>query len=488
MSAFQKVVLPAFVISLAVAGASAFTSSRSTPVPAPSSAPRAAEPTDASWGKVAKRAMPSVVSVNSVKALDAETLAELGGPSGLPPGGGMPGSNHPYLMGVGSGIIIRGDGLILTNNHVVENASKVTVTLDEKTKVPARIIGTDDKTDLAVIKIDLKPGQGPLPAIGFGNSEQMNVGDSVAAIGSPFGLGQSVTSGIVSAKGRGRMGILDIEDFIQTDAAINPGNSGGPLLNTQGELIGVNTAIFSQSGGYTGVGFAIPARIASEVTSEIIKSGRVRRGWIGVAAQDLDPTLGKYFKSPDGQGALVSQVNPAGPASKSDLRTGDLVRAFDHQKVADAGQFKSLVGKSKAGARIPVEIVRDGKPKTVDLMIGEQPKPKAQMAAMIAKSDPAARKPIGITVEDIPGEIAKLLDRPKHTGAIVVDIEPGGAAFDAGLMPGDIVESVNQVKIDGPKKFNELTRKKDVDSIVLYIQRGKEEKIFVPVTMKAEGT
>jgi serine protease Do len=485
MNGFSYIFLPALAISLAVAGATVVHD-----LAAPSGGRLALSsrpstlPASRTFNEVAQRAMPSVVSVNSIKAVDAESM-----PPGLGMPFGSPAPRHPYLMGVGSGIVIRADGLILTNNHVVENASRITVVIDEKTKLLARVIGTDDKTDLAVIQIDLKPGQKPLPVLGFGNSDQMSVGDWVVAIGSPFGLSQTVTSGIVSAKGRGRMGILDIEDFLQTDAAINPGNSGGPLLNLKGELIGINTAIFSQNGGYTGVGFAIPAKIASAVATELVETGRVRRGWIGVAAQDIDPALGKYFKSPDGQGALVSQISPKGPAAGSDLRPGDLVLAYDHRKIADAAQFKSEVGKSRAGTQVELDVIRAGVARKVALPIGEQPRPRAQLAGILAPAgaNPPAGKSIGLTVEEIPVEIRELLGLPAHSGAIVTEVDAGGAAFDAGLMPGDIIQSVNQVKVDGPQAFRErasAARSSD-EPVVLYIQRGKEEKIFVPLALAA---
>ena len=227
---------------------------------------------------------------------------------------------------------------------MVEDAEKITVIFGEKQKSKAHLVGTDPKTDLALLQID-GPKRGDYPVIAFGNSDQIHEGDWAIAIGSPFGLNRSVSFGIISAKGRAQMGILDVEDFIQTDAAINPGSSGGPLLNTQGELVGVNTAIFSEGGGNMGIGFAVPAKIAREISDALITNGHVPRGWVGMMAQDLDADLARYFKAPSAQGALVSQVSPVGPADQASVQGGDVITQFDHQTVDGAATLKSLVGK-----------------------------------------------------------------------------------------------------------------------------------------------
>src|SRR6185437_11733647 len=263
-----------------------------------------------------KKAIPAVVSITTVKSMTAaEAMNEMSpnstnGPIPFPLGPGGPGDlggdKEQQVVEIGSGIIIRPNGYILTNDHVVAHATRIQVSFDDKTKYPAKIIGTDPKTDLAVIRVEKAPSS--LPTLSFADSDQIKVGDWAIAVGSPYGLKQSVSFGIVSAKGRAQMGILDVEDFIQTDAAINPGSSGGPLLNTAGEIIGVNTAIFSQGGGFSGIGFAVPSSIAKEVADQLISKGRVVRGWVGLYAQDLDPDLAKHFHSPSQQGALVSAI------------------------------------------------------------------------------------------------------------------------------------------------------------------------------------
>jgi serine protease Do len=433
------------------------------------------------FNDLAKKATPAVVSISAVKAADPE---EAGFPfdspfdqgPGSPDGGEMDGTT----LGIGSGIVIRSDGLILTNYHVIEKAEKITVSFDEKHKTSATVVGADSKTDLAVIKADSPPPR--LPVLTFGDSDRIQVGDWTVAIGSPFGLRQTVTSGIISAKGRGQMGMLDIEDFIQTDAAINPGNSGGPLLNAQGELIGVNTAIFSQSGGFIGIGFAIPSKIAKQVTDELIAHGRVIRGWVGVSAQDLDEDLAKFFHVPSAEGAVISQVVPKGPANEAKLRAGDVVVEFNQRQIHTSSDFKSMVAKTKAGAKVPVSIYRDGKSRTIALHIREQPRLEEALQ-LAGQAAPDEEKPsLGLAVQDIPPEFARAFDMAIESGALIVGVRPGSPAFEAGLEPGDIILKANHRTIRDAKEFGKVAREfPPTRASVLYVQRGPEEKIFVPV-------
>jgi serine protease Do len=318
------------------------------------------------------------------------------------------------------------------------------------------------------------------------------------AIGSPFGLNRTVTSGIISAKGRGKVGLIDIEDFIQTDASINPGSSGGPLLNAQGEVIGLNTAIFSEGGGSVGVGFAIPSSIVKDVSDELIAHGHVSRGWLGLSAQDLDPDLARFFKVPGDvsapSGALVSEVYPESPASHSPIRPGDVVLKYDHHSIDNASTLRGLVGKTPAGKQVAIDFLHDGSPEHTDVLVGQQPlDPVAemqmveqqQMAGQAAMSRPPVIPGYGMTVENVPVEINRALKIPDGSGALVVSVRPDSPAFESGMEPGDIVLQVGAQNVRGAQDFKRVsdeTQKQDAGRpSVLYVQRGPIEKIFVPM-------
>ncbi|MDR3608610.1 MAG: trypsin-like peptidase domain-containing protein [Oligoflexia bacterium] len=479
----------AFAVSLALAAAGAsFTTMYFTP-------PHRHEHALA-FHDIAKQALPAVVSISSVKR---EGLFDF----------------DRRAIGIGSGMIVRPDGVILTNSHVVEDAEKITVTLGdgEKYKRSAHVVGIDPNTDLAVIQIDRKPSdlKHPFQTVVFGSSKDIEVGDPTLAIGSPFGLSRTVTSGIVSAKSRGEMGILDVEDFIQTDAPINPGNSGGPLLNSNGEVIGVNTAIFSQGGTSTGIGFAIPAEIARSVYRQILAQGYVSRGWVGLAAQDVDAQLAQYFKVPRSssqsngedeeasQGALISNVVPNGPAGRAKIQVGDVILKYDGKPVSTARELKTRVGNTPAGKDVSLSVLHEGRVSDVQVSILQQPGtgprsiPPPQMAGQVpgaAGTRSVHHAPhLGLTVEDIPPEIALFLrlgadgqNAQNPAGAIVTDVEPGSAAFDSGLAPGDIILKVNQTDVRNAREFRKVASgSKEGDLSVLYVQRGPKERIFVPV-------
>ncbi len=458
--------------------------------------------TSKAFNDIAKKAVPAVVSISVIKKSSSPLDDDEGGLPGLPfdhhAAPPMGGGGEGRAVGVGSGIFIRRDGMILTNHHVVENAERITVTLDDKHKRGARLIGSDSKTDLAVIQVDPpkdKDGARDFQTIEFGDSDMISVGDWAVAVGSPFGLNRSVTSGIVSAKGRAQMGILDIEDFIQTDAAINPGSSGGPLLNVDGRMIGVNTAIFSQGGGFVGIGFAIPSKIAKEVAEQLMTKGHVIRGYIGLSAQDMDPQLGRYFdapKNPHGEpsGALVSDVQANGPAQKASIEPGDVILKYGEQDISGASQLKSMVGKTPAGSVVKLQLIHSGKNETKDVKILQQPgdkKPVVQQAGQAALTANSKAPNLGLTVDDVPAEISHFLGMPQSAGALVINVSPGSPAYDSGMMPGDIILKAGKTEVFGAKQFKKLAHQQSKDLTVFYVQRGPEERIFVPVNGSVRG-
>src|SRR5438132_8637525 len=303
---------------------------------------------------------------------------ELPTPPPMPPGGGH-GSRD---QSAGSGVIFDPNGFIVTNNHVVGGATQITVTLSDRREFSAKVVGVDPKTDLAVVKIEAKN----LPALKWAEYEKLQVGDVVLAVGSPFGLSSTVTLGIISALGRGNVGIADYEDFVQTDAAINPGNSGGALVSMNGELIGINTAIFSRTGGSEGIGFAIPSSIALDIVDSLRKTGKVVRGWMGVAIQEITPALAKSFKIPDSRkGVLISDVNENGPSSAAGLKRGDVIIGFDDKDVQNVSQLRNLVARTLVGHDAKVKVLREGKEQLVTVKVGERPPDE-----MLARREPAS--------------------------------------------------------------------------------------------------
>ena len=435
--------------------------------------------------EIARKATPAVVSITSVRDMDS------GSSDSLNFRGDKEDAPEQAMMGIGSGVIVSPEGLILTNFHVIQNAETVSVAIDDQHKSLAHVIGGDSKTDLALLRLD-SPPQKNLPTLSFANSDEIRVGDWSIAIGSPFGLNRSVTSGIVSAVGRAKLGMLDIEDFIQTDAAINPGSSGGPLLNVNGDMIGINTAIFSQSGGFIGIGFAIPSKIAKQVMNDLLKYGRVIRGWIGMSAQDLDEDLAQYFKSPSPRGALVSQIVPEGPAAKASLKTGDVITKYGEVPVESANQLKTLVSKSKTNSQITVEVFREGSEHKFPVQIQEQrdsknekhKHPSHQLAGK-ASHNPIPPPSFGLSVQDIPPEFSSLFGIPQRTGAFVTEVQVGSPAFNAGITVGDIILNANHSEVHSAKDFMDVIHQSRQGEVtVLYVQRGPEEKLFVPLKSK----
>ncbi len=361
----------------------------------------------------------------------------------------------PKQHGIGSGVIITKDGYILTNNHVVENADTVTVALNDSREYSAKVIGRDPQTDIAVVKIDAKD----LPFLTLADSDKIEVGDVVLAVGNPFGIGQTVTTGIVSAKGRATLG-LDYEDFIQTDAAINPGNSGGALVDTEGRLIGINTAILSRTGGNQGIGFAVPTNLAHWVVDSLVKNGKVERSFMGVMIQDFTPQLAKQFKMDHTEGALVSEVTPRGPADKAGILSGDVIVEFDGKPVADSRHLKLQVGASAPGASIPVKIVRDGSTKTLHVTLKEAPGDKmAKASNSPAQADDALH---GVGVADLDDASRSQFRIPQNVkGAIVSEVDPDSVAYEAGLRQGDVIVEINRKPIKNARQAEAATEKAD---------------------------
>lgn len=424
---------------------------------------------------------PSVVTINSIKKAH-----KVSNPFGR--GGRMPRQNAPLdeflgdeffnkffefqfpdqqpgQQGMGSGVIVSSEGFILTNNHVVEGADEISVVLYNDKKYEAELIGNDPKSDLAVVKIK---ADGLIPA-SLGDSDKLKVGKWVVAVGNPFNLDQTITAGIVSAKGRSNVGITDYEDFIQTDAAINPGNSGGPLVNLYGEVIGINTAIFSRSGGYMGIGFAIPINMAREIMNSLIKDGQVVRGFIGVMIQKLDEDLAKSFKYEGTSGALVSEVTTDSPAFKAGIREGDILIEFNGQPINDPAQLRNVVGKTRPDSEVSCKIFREGKNRELKVVVGKLEADESLKTAELEK--PVTE--FGIDVSDVTDEIAQRYKLKSGEGVIVKYVEPGSPAQLNGIRTGDVITSVNGNKTNKVEDFRKLMKEIDIkEGIRLSIRRS----------------
>ncbi|MCI0548168.1 MAG: DegQ family serine endoprotease [Candidatus Rokubacteria bacterium] len=367
---------------------------------------------------------------------------------------------------LGSGVIVDASGTVLTNAHVVERATGITVTTSDGTKHKAKVIGVDRRTDLAVLKLE---GSGPYPSVSLGDSDKVKVGDWVLAIGSPFGLQQTVTAGIISAKGR-RIGQGPFDDFLQTDAAINPGNSGGPLANMVGEVIGINTAIFSRSGGNVGIGFAIPASMAKQVYTELVAKGKVTRGWLGVTIQPLTPELAQSFGLKEPTGILIADVVAESPAAKAGLAAGDVITEFDGKVVNAPPDLQKAVALSSPGKAVPVKIWRDKAARTLEIKVGETPDDAAA-----ARPGPRGRSLLGLDVRPITPEIARQLNLRGTEGVIVVRVDEEGPAAEAGLQRGDVIRELNRLPVRSMQEFERIARDvKAGDRVTVLLQRGPQ--------------
>ena len=426
-----------------------------------------------SFAALVKKAQDSVVNISTVKIIK--------GRKGIPFPFEMPfGENDPFKdfferffkdhplipkefrqKSLGSGFIIDKKGYILTNNHVVEGTDEIKVKLADDTEIRAKIVGRDPKSDLALIKIDTDHPLKPLP---LGDSDKVEVGDWVVAIGNPFGLGNTVTAGIVSAKYR-HIGSRTYDNFIQTDAPINPGNSGGPLLNTAGEVIGINTAIYTRSGGNIGIGFAIPINIAKKLLPQL-KKGKVERGWLGVMIQKITPELKQKLHLKTEHGALVADVTPDGPADKAGIRRGDVIVKYDGKSIRDMNDLPYLVGTTPIGKVVEVEVIRKGKRKVFQVKIGKM---EQEQEAEVA---PKARLHLGMRVEKLTPQLANQFGLEEKSGLVVVDVEPNSPAQEAGIRPGDLILEVDQEPVKDLRTFNEkIAKYKKGDVILLLVKR-----------------
>ena len=447
------------------------------------------------FSDIVEKVRPAVVNVAVTGSAGPRGSRRLPpGPFGGPPGPPMPGPPMqppgpprpfgPPGMSAGSGVIINPEGFIVTNNHVVEDAEQITVTNFEGKEFSAKIIGTDPKTDLAVIKID----EINLPFVSWSTDEKVRVGDLVLAVGSPFGLKASVTMGIISALGRGNVGITEYEDFIQTDAPINPGNSGGPLVNMSGEIVGINTAIFSRTGGSEGIGFAIPVEIVRNITQSLIRSGRVVRGWMGVAIQELTPSLAQSFQLPESHpgGVLVSEVHERGPSAKGGIQRGDVLLEYHGKKLRDVNHLRHIVARTLVGEEVEILVLRDGEQKMLTVKVGERPTDE-MLAGRRPPSLPSASEKFdnvlaGLDVDTLTDERREQLNLPEDvTGVVVNEVKPGSEAEAAGLQQGDVIQEVSRKVITSLSDYQNIASKIEKNEMVVLLLSRRGNNLFVAV-------
>jgi serine protease Do len=424
-----------------------------------------------SFSDLAEEARESVVNISTVKIVKGHDLRMFRSPFGR---------DDPFndfferffkdqipkehrQKSLGSGFVIDKNGFILTNYHVVEKTDEIKVVLENDKEYDAEVVGKDAKTDLALIKISPDAPLKPLP---LGDSDALKVGDWVVAIGNPFGLEHTVTAGIVSAKYR-RIGMDSYSNFIQTDASINPGNSGGPLLNTRGEVVGINSAIFSQSGGSIGIGFAIPVNLARDLLPQL-KKGKVVRGWLGVMIQQITPELQEKLDLKDQKGALVADVTAGGPAEKAGIQRGDVIVSYDGREVREMNELPMMVGSTPVGREVEVEILRKGRKKVIEVEIGKLNE------EMETKEEPSeSRSDLGMRVEEITPELAQKLNLSEQSGLVVVDVDPSSPAAEAGIRPGDLILEVDQKEVDSLDQYwDAISGYNEGDTVLFLIRRG----------------
>ncbi len=383
------------------------------------------------------------------------------------------GDQKQTVRGLGSGVIVSSDGYILTNNHVVDGADKLTVVMSDQKKYSAKVIGTDPQTDVAVIKIEAKD----LPAVNLGNSDNVKVGQWVIAVGNPFQLMHTVTAGIISAKGRSNVGLADYEDFIQTDASINPGNSGGALADLDGNVIGINTAISSPSGGNVGIGFAIPINMARNVMAQLMKKGKITRGYLALVPQDIDDNLAKALKLKNTEGALVGDVTTDGPA--------DIITEFNGEKVKNSTELRNMVAQTAPGTSVKISLLRDGREMQVKVVLGERPRGRGGREEQPEEQQPETQtsKKLGLSIQNLTPDIAEQLGYKNERGVVVTDVTSGSPAEDAGMQQGDLIKEVNRVAVSTAKEFNRVVaRLGSGDSVALLVRRG-ENTFYVAIPL-----
>lgn len=444
------------------------------------------EKTSKAFAEIAKKTSPAVVFIKVEKTIKNRGVY---GPFG--PGNPFEQFNDDFLrhffgdrffgrrsprsykqVGLGSGFIISDDGYILTNNHVVGKADKIIVRLDDGREFKAKVIGTDPSSDVALIKIK-DPEK--LPFLPLGDSDALEVGEWVMAIGNPFGLSHTVTVGVVSAKGRSSVGIANYENFIQTDAAINPGNSGGPLINMEGQVVGINTAILSRSGGYMGIGFAIPINMVKIIKKQLLKKGEVTRGYLGVVIQDLTPDLRESFHLADTGGVLVADVSPDSPADKAGMKPGDVILAYNGKKVSDVGMLRNMVALTAPGTKVDITVMREGDRKELRVTIGN-----LKNATFSRTTQSNITKELGFTVQNLTKDLAQQFGYEKKSGVLITEVIPGTPAQLAGLKPGMLILEVNRHPVKNIVQF--VKRASDAiksKKILLRIQDGEYSRFVI---------
>ena len=458
-------------------GSAAF-AAQPVPVSAGQSRGAGASPLGSSMGFAAifRPALPAVVSISSSRMVKVPQSPFFNDPF-FQQFFGRQGPQAPQQQrerGLGSGVIVSPDGYILTNNHVIDKATDIKVMLSDKRQFVGKVVGADPKTDIAVVKIEATG----LPTITLGDSSKIEVGDYAFAIGNPFGVGETATMGIISATGRNGLDIEDYEDFIQTDAAINPGNSGGALLNARGELVGVNTAILSGgSGGNQGIGFAIPINMAKYVMDQILKHGKVVRGYIGVGMQEVTPDLAKAFNVPAEKGGLVGSVEPNSPGDKAGLKRGDVITELNGQPISGPNDLRLKVGSMAPGTKVNLKINRNGETRDVSLTLGEAPTGKGANA----EGGAAENSPMqGVQVDELTGDIRQQLGLGADVkGVVVAQVPDGSPASDAGLQRGDVIQQVNRKPVSSVDDYERLIREAGKQSLVLLVNRGGSTTFIV---------
>ena len=449
------------------------------PTPTVSISTRSEAASGRGYSAVVKRVLPAVVNISSSKVVK-QTALESG--QGLDPFFRQFFGNERFNVpqerrekALGSGVIVSPEGYILTNNHVVDGAKDVTVTLHDKREMKARVVGTDPRTDIAVVKIE----GSNFPVLKLADSSKVEIGDIVLAVGNPFGVGQTVTAGIVSATGRGGLGIEQVEDFIQTDAPINPGNSGGALVDDEGHLIGINTAILSgNSGGNQGIGFAVPINMARHDLNEIVAHGKVEHGYLGILPQDVTPALAKAFNGQT-EGALVGEVTPNSPAAKSGLKQGDIITGVNGQPVPNASQLRSRIGMLDPNTSVTMKVWRDGKTMDVPVTLGQFPANEERASVDSQDSGNALQ---GVNVENLTPDTAQQLKLSPATKGVVVDtVNPSSRAADAGLQAGDVIVQVNHQSVSNVRDFTQAVSSSKKDAPVLLLVNRDGGTMFLAV-------
>jgi serine protease Do len=442
------------------------------------------------YERIAKEVTPAIVSIQSTQVVKVQQSPFLSDPffrqffGNMMPQMGIPREQREHALG--SGVIVTPEGYILTNNHVIRHATTIDVQLSDKRSFKAKVVGADAQSDIAVLKIEAKN----LPTAHLGDSETLHVGDIVMAFGNPFGLDFTVTRGAVSALGRTGIEQGGLQSFIQTDAAINPGNSGGALVNVHGQVVGINTAILSGNsgpggeGGFIGIGFAIPINMARHVMEDLVKTGKVTRGYLGAEVGDVTRAYAKEFKAPDTMGAFVQDVTPDGPSAKAGLKAGDIVRKFDGKDVADRDNLISMVTNANPGEIATLDILRDGKPMTIKVVLGQRPE---NFSAAGNEGGPEAEKPPsegalrGISVQNLTPDIRNQLGVPANLeGVVITDVDSESPAADAGLRRGDVIESINRQPVHNVADFNRLASQAKGETLLRINEQGNG--VFVVIS------